>query len=91
MKSLAVSEPEKTLDLEEFFNAINLRNNQLIQVKKNILQLLTELVENNLIHNEVKILLKSGRKKNRLIKFLTTPDITRRIKQVKNTIKNLAF
>jgi hypothetical protein len=83
MKSLAVSEPEKTLDLEEFFNAINLRNNQLIQVKKNILQLLTELVENNLIHNEVKILLKSGRKKNRLIKFLTTPDITRRIKQVK--------
>jgi hypothetical protein len=42
MKSLAVSEPEKTLDLEEFFNPINLRNNQLIQVKKNILQLLTE-------------------------------------------------
>ena len=30
MKSLAVSKPEKTLDLEEFFNPINLRNSQLI-------------------------------------------------------------
>jgi hypothetical protein len=83
MKSLAVSEPEKTLDLQEFFNTINVPNNQLIRVKKNILQLLTELVENNFIHNEVEILLKSGRKKNRLIKFLTTSDIIRRIKHIK--------
>jgi len=30
MKSLTVSEREKTLDLEEFFNP----NNQLIQIKK---------------------------------------------------------
>ena len=43
MKSLAVSKPEKTLDLEEFFILINLRNNQLIKIKKNIIQLLNEL------------------------------------------------
>ena len=43
VKSLAVSKPEKTLDLEEFFILINLRNNQLIKIKKNIIQLLNEL------------------------------------------------
>lgn len=51
MKSLAVRKLEKTLDLEEFFNPINLRNNQLIEIKKNIIQLLNELVENNIIQN----------------------------------------
>ena len=63
MKSLAVSEREKTLDLQEFFNPINFRNNQLIQIKKSILQLLNELVENKIIQNEVEVILKSGKKK----------------------------
>lgn len=80
MKSLAVSEQKKTLDLEEFFNPINFRNNDLIQIKKRIIQLLNELVETPIIHNEVDIVLKSGKKKYQLIKKLTTSQITRRIK-----------
>ena len=83
MKSLAVSEQKKTLDLEEFFNPINFRNNDLIQIKKRIIQLLNELVETQIIRNEVDIVLKSGKKKYQLIKNLTTSQITRRIKHIK--------
>ena len=83
MKSLAVSKLEKTLDLEEFFILINLRNNQLIKIKKNIIQLLNELAENNIIQNTVEIVLKSGKKKDQLIRNLTLSDITRRIKYLK--------
>jgi len=91
MKSLAVSERDKKLDLEEFFKPINVRNNQLIQIKKSIIQLLNELVENRIIQNEVVIVLKSGKKTHGLIKNLTTSDITRRIKHIKLTevLKNL--
>jgi len=83
MKSLAVSEQTKRLDLEEFFNTIHVRNNLLIQIKKNIIQLLNELVENKIIQNEMKVVLKSGKEKHHLIKNLTTSDITRRIKYIK--------
>ena len=82
MKSLAVSDQKKRLDLEEFFNTINVGNNPLIQIKKNIIQLLSELVENKIIQNEVEVILKSGRKKYHLIKNLTVSDITRRIKYI---------
>ena len=83
IKSLATSERNKTLDLEEFFNTISLSNNQLIQIKKNIIQLLNNLVENMIIKNGIEILLKSGKKINRLIRDLSTSDITRRIKLIK--------
>ena len=83
MKSLAVHEQEKRLDLDEFFNRVNVANNQLIQIKKSMIQLLNELVENKIIHNEVRLVLKSGKKKDQLIKNLTTSDITRRIKHIK--------
>ena len=63
MKSLAVSDQKKIVDLEEFFNTINVRNDPLIQIKKNLIRLLSELVENKIIQNEVEILLKSGKKK----------------------------
>jgi len=91
MKSLAVHEQEKRLDLDEFFNRVNVPNNQLIQIKKSIIQLLNELVENKIIYNEVGVVLKSGKKKDQLIKNLTTSDITRRIKYIKfhEKIKNL--
>jgi len=82
MKSLAVSEQKKRLNLEEFFNAINVGNDPLIQIKKNIIQLLSELVENKIIQNEVEVVLKSGRKKYHLIKNLTVSDIIRRIKYI---------
>ena len=68
LKSLAVSERDKKLDLEEFFKPINVRNNQLIQIKKSIIQLLNELVENRIIQNEVVIVLKSGKKNTRVDK-----------------------
>ena len=85
MKSLAVSEREKRLDLEEFFNPINVRNADLIQIKKTILQLLRELVENKIIHNQLEIVLKSGKKKEVWVKKLTASDITRRIKYLNFT------
>lgn len=91
MRSLAVREQTKRLDLEEFFDRVNIPNSQLIKIKKNIIQLLKELVGNKIIHNEVKVVLKSGNKKDQLIKNLTTSDITRRIRYIKfhEKIKNL--
>ena len=91
MKSLAISEREKRLDLEEFFNPINVRNADLIQIKKTILQLLRELVENKIIHNQLEIVLKSGKKKEVWVKKLTASDITRRIKYLNFTenIRNM--
>ena len=82
MRSLAVSGQKKILDLEEFFNAINARNEALIQIKKNLIQLLSELVENKIIQNGVEVRLKSGKKKHHLINNLTNSDITRRIKYI---------
>ena len=66
MKSLAVHEQEKKLDLDEFFKRVNVPNKQLIQIKKSIIQLLNKLVENQIIHNKVEIVLKSGKKKTHL-------------------------
>jgi hypothetical protein len=85
MKSLAVSEQEKILDLQEFFNGINLPKNQLIQIKKSIIQLLSELVENKIIENEFQMIFKSDKKIHGLIKNLSTSDITRQIKTIKLT------
>ena len=83
IKSLAVHEQEKRLDLDEFFNRVNVPNSQLIEIKKSIIQLLNELVEDKIIHNEVGLVLKSGNKKDQLIKNLATSDITRRIQHIK--------
>lgn len=82
MKSLAVRNQKKTLDLEEFFNTINVRNDPLIKIKKNLIRLLNELVDNEIIHNKIEIVLKSRKNKNHLIQNLTISDITRRIKYI---------
>ena len=82
IKSLGVSDQKKVLNLEEFFNAINARNDSLILIKKNLIQLLIELVENKIIQNEVEILLKSGKRKYHFIENLTASDITQRIKYI---------
>ena len=54
---LAVSERGKRLDVEEFFNevSITIPNNRLILIKKNIIKLLNESVENNIIQNKIAI------------------------------------
>ena len=85
MESLAVSERGKRLDVEEFFNKVSIStpNNRLIQIKKNIIKLLNELVENNIIQNKIAIEWKSGRNKDHLIQNLTASDITRRIRYIK--------
>jgi hypothetical protein len=82
IKSLAIIDTTKKIDLEKFFNTINVRNSPLIQIKKNLIRLLSELVENKIIQNKVEILLKSGKKKDYLIENLTASDITRRIKYI---------
>ena len=91
IKSLAIYKQEKRLDLDEFFSRVNVSNNQLIRIKKSIIQLLNELVENKIIHNQVRLVLKSGKKKDQLIKDLTTSDITRRVKHIEfnESIENL--
>lgn len=83
LKSLAVKEQEKIFEMEDFFNTISVRNNQLIQIKENLIQLLKELVINGIIHNQLVIILKSGKRKDVLIKNLNVSDITRRIKYLK--------
>lgn len=62
LKALAVNE-KKTLDLQEFFNKINVRNKYLIRIKESIIQLLKELVKDKIINNQLEIILKSGKKK----------------------------
>ena len=37
LKPLAVKEQEKIFDIEDFFNTISVRNNQLIKIKENII------------------------------------------------------
>ena len=90
IKALAVNDQEKLLDLQEFFNTINVSNKRLIGIKENIIKLLKELVEDQIIHNQLEILLKNGKKKDVSIKYLTASDITRRVKYLKFTenIKN---
>ncbi len=71
MKSLVVSNQEKILNLEEFFNTINVRNDQLIKIKENMIQLVQELMKDKIIHNQLEIVFKSVKKKDGLIKILT--------------------
>jgi hypothetical protein len=56
MKSLAVNEQKKVLDLQEFFCTINVSNKHLIGVKESIVRLLKELVKDKIIHNQLEIL-----------------------------------
>jgi hypothetical protein len=91
LKSLAISSQEKTLDIEDFFNRITIPNSQLIIIKKSMIQLLNELFEVNIIQNEIKIVLKSGKETNQSIKDSTSYLIIRlnkKKKQIKYTGKN---
>ena len=90
LRSLAVLERKKVLDINEFFNIINVPNKHLTKIKKNIIQLLNELAENRIIKNKLVVVLKSGKKKSLVIKDLTTSDITRRVQYIKfdENIKN---
>jgi len=82
LKSLAVHAQEKKLNLDKFFDQVNVPNKQLVKIKKNIVKLLNELVESRIVDDEIVLVLKSDGKKDLLIKNLTTSDITRRIKYI---------
>lgn len=58
-------------------NIIHVPNKQLIKIKRNIIQLLNELVDNNVIIDEFVLVSKSGKKINLLIDNLTTYYITK--------------
>lgn len=97
IKALAVNKQNKSLDLQELFSIVNVSNNNLIKIKKQIIKLLKELVKHKIIHNQLEIVSKSGSKKQVSIEFLTVSNITRRIKYLKfsenihNLIKSILF
>jgi len=53
MKPLAISDQEKILDLQEFFNTINVPNKRIIEIKESLIQLLKELIEEKIVHNQL--------------------------------------
>lgn len=83
IKALAISKKTKLLDLQELFSVMNISNNNLIKVKKQIIYLLKELVEYQIIHNQLEIISKSGSRKQIPIEYLTISNITRRVKYLR--------
>ena len=62
---------------------MNISNNNLIKLKKQIIYLLKELVEYQIIHNQLEIISKSGSIKQIPIEYLTISNITRRVKYLR--------
>lgn len=62
--------------MEDFFTRISVPNSQLVVIKKSMIQLLNELVESDIIQNEIKIILKSGKETKQSIKDSTSYHIT---------------
>lgn len=86
LRSLAVPSKIKTLDFENFFNTVvdkQIRQDSLIQIKKNIIKLLSELVRSKIITDDAKIIMKNGAEINVLIHELTVSNLTRRISCIK--------
>lgn len=85
IKALAVKNRKKILDLQEFFNAINVSNKRLVAIKVSIIYLLEELVKDSVIHNKIEILFKNNKVKEVSVESLTVSSITRRIRYLKFT------
>ena len=66
------ADQKKVLDLQEFFNTVNVSNKHLINIKEHIIRLLKELVTHKIIHNQLEIVLKNGIKEKVLIKYCIT-------------------
>ena len=90
LKALAVSDQEKTMNMEQYFNEINICSDQLPKIKENIVQLLKELLENKIIYDHLIIEFKSNRREEVSIKSLIAFDLSRRIKYLRfvENIKN---
>ena len=85
IKALAIKNWKKIVDLQEFFNAINISNKRLIAIKGSIISLLKELVKDNVIHNQIEILFKNNKVKEVSVESLILSSIIRRIKYFKFT------
>lgn len=83
IQSIAIKDQQKTFDLEEFFNQVSVSSSRMIQIKKKIIQLIKELVENKSIEPELQIIYKNGNEKQVQIEKLTTSRINKRIKYLK--------
>ena len=90
IQTLAVKQTQKIFDLEEFLFRVSLPNPYIIQLKKTIIQLLNELVDNQLIENNLEIITKKGTNRHISIKDLTFYNLNGQIKYLKFTenIKN---
>jgi hypothetical protein len=82
IRGLATNSLTKILFFDEFLNKLNVQNKQLVELKKNFLHLLTILINEDLIEDDIKIAFKSGRIKETKISNLLVSDVTRRILQV---------
>ena len=83
IKSFAIIEYEKELNLEEFFNSIQIQNKHLKKVKLKLIELLKILVQLEIIENRIDIFSKKGKQVCCYIKDLKMSQITKRIKVIK--------
>lgn len=77
MEVLAINTKTKLLNFQDLFSVLKVLNNNLINIKKQIIYLSKELVEYKIIHNQLKILYKSDSKKQIVIEYLTISNIIR--------------
>ena len=71
IKALATNTETKLLDLQELFSVVNASNNNLIKLKRQIINLLKELLAYQIIHSQLEIVFKNGSRKQVSIEHLT--------------------
>ena len=71
IKALATNTETKLLDLQELFSVVNASNNNLIKLKRQIINLLKELLAYQIIYSQLKIVFKNGSRKQVSIEHLT--------------------
>lgn len=84
---------KKTFDFQEFFDQVSVKSSHMIQIKKSMIQLVDELVEEELIQLELQIIYKNWKKRQIRIEELTNCIISKRIQYFKfnEIIKNKKY
>lgn len=83
MSSLAVQNQQKTFNLQELFSQISVSNTRMIQIKKDLIQLLQELNQQQFIKSKLYLISKDGKENEMHIENLTTLALNRRIHYLK--------
>jgi len=93
IQSFVRKDQKKTFDLEELFNQVSVSISRMLQIKKEFVQLLKELVEQKFIEPELQIIYKNGKQRQIILEELTLNRINRRIRYVKfnEIIKNKKY